>query len=230
MNIFFVFLIIKGVYRKKLKKDKIHQKKPKDSIKQKTPEETHISSVEVKIPKDSGESFALPPRKTPQYEQIPKSEVKTPSNHGSQKIRQKDISPINTPPPRESHSLRKIKTKRPTDYGKNIQKSKVQSHMPKRSQEIKQKLPSRKGLDNSKKSRKSINRPLSKQIRTKTPRKTAIRSPPATSQLEKKKLDRKSNQSPPIISQKQPGKKKHFIPPTVRNKIPKTKIKEKKPK
>ena len=213
-----------------MKKDRIHQKKPKDSIKQKTPDEIDIDTIVGKIPKDKGESFVLPPRKPLQYDQIPKSEVKTPSNHGSQKIRPKDISPTNTPPPRESESFKNIKTKRPADHGKIIKKSKVQSHTPKKSQERKQVPPSRKGLDTSKKSRKSINRPLSRQIRTKTPRKTAIRSPPATSQLEKKKTDRKSNQSPPpMISQKTPKQKKP-IPPTVRDKIPKTKIKEKKPK
>lgn len=212
-----------------MKKYKIHQKKPKDSIKQKTPGETHIPSVIEKIPKDSGENFTLPPRKPLQYEQIPKSEVKAPSNHGSQKIRQKVISPANTQPPRENYSFKDIKTKQPADHGKIIQKSKVPSHTPKRSQERKQKPPSRRGLVNSKKSRKSINRPLSKQIRSKTPRKTAIRSPPATSKLEKKKVDRKSNQAPPMISQKKPGKKTPLPPPTVRDKIPKTKIKEKKP-
>jgi len=213
----------------KWKKDRIHQKKPKDSIKEKTPDETHIPTVIGKIPKDEGEDFALPPRKPLQNDKIPKSEVKAPSNHGSQKVRPKDISPTNTPPPRENKSFKGIRTKRPVDHGKIIQKSKVPSHTPKKSKERKQKPPSRKGLDNSKKSRKSINRPLPKQIRTKTPRKTTVRSPPATSQLEKKKTDRKSNQSPPMISQKTPKQEKS-LPPTVRDKIPKTKIKEKKPK
>jgi len=214
-----------------LKKNRIHQKKPKDSIKVKTPDETNAPTVFGKIPKDAGENFALPPRKSLQNDQIPKSEVKAPSDHGSQKIRKKDISPTNTPPPRESHSFKNMKTKQPVDHGKIIQKSKVQSQTPKRIQEKRRELPSRKGLDKSKKSRKSINRPLSKQIKTKTQRKTTIRSPPATSQLEKKNVDRKFNQSPPSkISQKTPKQKRPLPPPTVRDKIPKTKIKEKKPR
>ena len=213
-----------------MKKDKIHQKKPKDSIRQKTPAKSHIQSVEEKIPKDSGDDFALPPRKITQREKIPKSEVKVPSNHGSQKIRQKDVSPSNKSPIRETNSFKDIKNKQPRDQGKIIQKIKIQSKTPERPSQKKQVPPSRKGLDESKKSRKSINRPLTRQIRTKTPRKTSVRSPPATSQLEKKKLDRQSNQSPPPkIVQKTPNKKKLLPPTAIRSKIPKTKIKEKKP-
>ncbi|MHA1206366.1 MAG: hypothetical protein ACTSSO_02220 [Candidatus Hodarchaeales archaeon] len=215
----------------KLNRDRIHQKKPKDSIKEKTPNETHIPTVIGKIPQDTGESFSLPPRKPLHNGQIPKSEVKAPSNYGSQKKRSKDLSSTNTPPPREDRSFKDMKSKRPADHGKIIQKSKVQSHALRKFQERKQKPPSRKGLDSSKKSRRSINRPLSRQIQAKTPRKTTIRSPPATSQLEKKKTDRKSNQSPPsLISLKTPEQKRPLPPPTVRDKIPKTKIKEKKPK
>ncbi len=212
-----------------MKEDKINQKKPTDSIKQKTPAKSHIPSVSEKIPKDSGDNFALPPRKTPQHEQIPKLEVKVPSNHGSQKIRQKDISPANTPPKRDNNSFKDIYTKQPTDHGKKIQKMKIQNKRPERSPQKEQVIPSRKGLDESKKSRKSVNKPLAKQIRTKTPKKSSVRSPPATSKLEKKKLDQESNKSPPRIIQKKLTKEKSLPPTAIRSKIPKTKIKEKKP-
>ncbi|MHA1945430.1 MAG: hypothetical protein ACXAC6_15060 [Candidatus Hodarchaeales archaeon] len=213
-----------------MKKDKITQKKPTDSIKQKTPAKYHIPSVSEKIPNDSGDNFALPPRKISQHEKIPKAVVKVPSNHGSQKIRQKDVSPLNTPPKRDYSSYKNVQTKQPTDQGKTIQKIKIQSKTPERSPQKEQVIPSRKGLDESKKSRKSINKPLAKQIRTKKPRKTSLRSPPATYQLEKKKLDRQSNQSPPPkIVQKTPNKKKPLPPTAISSKIPKTKIKEKRP-
>jgi hypothetical protein len=183
-----------------------------------------------KIPEDLGDNFELPPRKTPKNEKIPKSDVKVPSNHGSHKIRQKDISPSNKPLIRESRDIKRIKDKKPRDKGKAIQKIKIRSKTPERRFKKRQVLPSRKGLDESKKSRKITNKPLPKQIRTKTPKKMSVRSPPPTSRLEKKKLDRESNRSPPPkIVQKTPDKQKPLPPTAIRDKIPKTKIKEKKP-
>jgi hypothetical protein len=156
--------------------------------------------------------------------------VKVPSNHGSQKIRQKDVSPSNKSPIRESKSLKDNKNKKLRDKVKSIQKIKIQSKTPQRSPQKDRVIPSRKGLDESKKTRKSVNKPLTRQIRTKKPRKSSIRSPPATYQLEKKKLDRQSNQSPPLkIVQKTPNNKKPLPPTAIRSKLPKTKIKEKKP-
>jgi hypothetical protein len=214
-----------------LNREKIFQKKPKDSIRQKTPANDHLSDVKGKTPQDTGEDFSLPPRRVTKSESIPKSDVKVPSNHGSQKIRQKDISPVNKPPIRKSNDFKTIQSKQPGKQGKILQKIKIQSKTPKKTIKERQSPPSRKGIDESKKSRRSINKPLSKQIRSKTPSKTSVRLPPATSQLEKKKQDRTYNQPPPPkITHKKPSNRKQIPPPTVKEKIPKTKIKDKKPK
>ena len=213
-----------------MKKHKIHEKKPRDSIRHKTPDSSSLPSVSEKTPKESGENFVLPPKKASHHEKIPKSEVKVPTSHGSQKIRQKDVTPLNKSPEREYNSFRTVQEKQPTDQGKRIQKSKVPSRTPRRTPPKREILPSRKGIDESKKSRKSINKPLPKQIRTKTPKKTSVRLPPATSRLEKKKLRNASNKSPPPkIVHKTPEKKKALPPTAVRDKIPKTRIKTKKP-
>jgi len=88
--------------------------------------------------------------------------------------------------------------------------------------------PSKHGVINDKKQLRSINQPLQRQIREKTPGKEVRQPPPTHSPLKEKTPDQIVNKPPPKIIQKHPKDK--IPPPTVPEKIPKMKIKNKEPK
>ena len=218
-----------------MKKPKIRQKKPKDSIKQKTPRDPSLPKIRSKVPNDLKDSFTLPPQKTQTRKKIPKSVVKLPSDQGSQKRLDKSQKSINRLPPSKTYQSRKARIKNPNSSGKIPIKEKTPGKSPpKYSTKEYRQLPSRKGVVSSKKIAKSVNKPPSKQIISKTPEKPKSRSPPSTFGMKVKKPLKQTNRAPsPKIIQKKPAKEKSILPPTIHlptEKIPKTKIKGKKPK
>jgi hypothetical protein len=218
-----------------LKKLKIRQKKPKDSIKQKTPRDPSLPKIRSKVPNDSKDSFALPPQKTQTRKKIPKNVVKLPSDEGSQKRLDKSKKSINQPPPFKTYQSKKKQIKHLNSSGKIAIKEKSPGKSPpKYSTKNYRQLPSRKGAVSSKKIAKTVNKPPSKKIISKTPKKLKNRIPPSTFGMKIKKPLKQTNRAPSQkIVEKTPAEKKSILPPTINlpsEKIPKTKIKGKKPK
>ena len=218
-----------------MKKSKIQQKKPKDSIKQKIPGNMSITKIKSKTPSDKQESFTLPPQRAQKAKKIPKTMIKLPSDHGSQKRIGKELKSINKSPPPKSSELYETRSKYPNSNGKiPVKEKSIGKSPPRFSPKDFQKLPSRKGFVKTKKETKSVNRPPTKQIIKKTPERTKERKLPSTFGIKVKEPRKQTNRAPnPKIVQKTPDKRKSNPPPTVQlssKKIPKTKIKRKKPK
>ncbi|WP_455142894.1 hypothetical protein [Candidatus Hodarchaeum mangrovi] len=208
---------------------KIRQKKPTDSIREKVPSEGSIpkNSIKVKTPDET--DFKLPPPRAQERNSIPKSQITPPSDFGSQKIRLKDSNPVNNPPPIDDRNLNNNHSQKPSSHGFIHQRDKTSGiNPPENVHEDLFRPPSKHGVINDKKQLRSINQPLQRQIREKTPGKEVRQPPPTHSPLKEKTPDQIVNKSPPKIIQKHPKDK--IPPPTVPEKIPKMKIKNKEPK
>ena len=179
---------------------KIRQKKPTDSIREKTPSDGSIPKdfIEVKTPDEA--KFKLPPPRSQERNSIPKSQITPPSDYGSQKIRSKDINPVNNPPPVDDRNIINHAPQRPSSHGFIPQRDKLPGANP--PDNIHENLilpPSKHGVINDKKLSISINQPLQRQIREKIPG-TKIRQPPPThSPLNEKTPDQIFNKTPPKI-------------------------------
>lgn len=212
---------------------KIRSKKPKDPIKVKTPEKEPILSITEKTPDDTEKQFHLPPSRKYAKNKINKESFTHPTSYGL-KEGEKKPSTTNTVPP-----LSQVKSKKnsriPSNKGslpKSIRKKvSVNQKVPKHSKKIhKQRTlpPSRIGISEKKPS-KITNKTPPQHLHTKKPKektipppstlnsthnlkKTSISKPPPKSKLEKVSMNSKS------------------VPPTIINtKIPKDRIKAKKP-
>ena len=208
---------------------KIRQKKPTDSIREKIPSDSSISKNSIKVKTPSKESFKLPPPRPQTKNSIPKSQITPPSDYGGQKIRQKDINPVNNPPPGMDKNLIGSHNQKPSSRGLTPERDKTPGMIPpEHVQENLRRPPSTHGVVDDKKLSRSINKPLQKQVREKTPANKIRQPPPSHSPLKEKIPEHIVNKSPPQITQKVPKDK--IPPPTILDKIPKTKIKNKEPK
>ncbi len=209
---------------------KIRDKKPKVSIREKAPKKDNDIKIRHKEPTENDESFELPPRKQNNEEFIPKKEILTPSNQGTRNRREHDSSKSNILPPMSERSSkqRNRDNLQPTSKGyvpKKVKDDSVNKTTPmKIPKKVKiEKSPSSRG---SKKIKNHVNKPPSF-IKNKKPKKNTLaplRSSPKT------KRNKISSKKPPRkIENKTPSKKKIIPPPTFEERIPKTRIKKKKP-
>jgi len=232
---------------------KIREKKPGKKIIQKTPQSKN-SAIISKTPSGSEESFELPPPKTKIISKIPKTSIQPPSRHGERERQKNDIQDGNVPPPKPTKSPMKGKDYQtvqsktppkspsqrerlgapPSNHGalsKGIRKKiAVNRPLPTPEHSDKESKTPRSIGSSSKKKSKFVNRPLPR-IRSKEPPKAKSKIPPPTSKgVEKKKKHKAINRPiPKEIRTKTPSKKKIKPPPTFEDKIPKTRIKSKKP-
>ena len=208
---------------------KIRRKKPTDSIREKIPSDGSVPKDSIKVKTPDEANFKLPPPRTQERNSIPKSQITPPSDYGSQKIRVKDTNPVNNSPPVEDRNLNNNYTPKPSSYGFIPHRDKTPgSNPPDNIHETLIRPPSKHGVLNDKKLSRSINQPLQRQIREKIPGNKIRQPPPTHSSLKEKSPDQTVNKTPLKIIQKIPKDK--IPPPTVPEKIPKIKIKNKEPK
>lgn len=232
-------------------RQKINEKRPGDKIKQKTP-------LKSKTPTGTEESFELPPPKIKSKLKVPKTTLQPPSRHGLREEQKQDISNQNISPPIPDRRKTSLKPTRspminrvqrskseppPKSYSYPIETPSNHGVVPKgvrKKNSINQSLPPGNHLPKVRKTPKStgfsskkkpefVNRPLPKTKR-KESKKIRSKTPPSSKGVAKKKPQRVQNRPIPMkIREKTPSKKKLKPPPTFENKIPKTRIKSKRP-
>ncbi|MHA2245436.1 MAG: hypothetical protein ACXADY_10765 [Candidatus Hodarchaeales archaeon] len=178
-------------------------------------------------------SFKLPPPK--ERRRIPKDEVNLPSHHGSSDQNKKTSFESNISPPINESVLYKAKS--PTNKGL-IPKSIHKKSAPDKKTPIHKKImkirtiPSSTGVVHSKKAlSNAINQPPPSRIQEKTPKKDTSKY--STIGAKKDKKNSVNQPPPPKFHNKIPGKKTILPPPIFedkKTKIPKTRLKSKKPK
>ncbi len=216
-------------------RQKIHEKKPSNNIKSKIPVSSGEQEIKQKKP-DSYDvkSFELPPPK--EKRGIPKNEVRLPSRHGSSDQNKKGSFDPNISPPINESVLYEAKS--PSNKGlipKSVRKKvplEKKIPIPKQINKIVT-LPRSTGALHSKKAlSNTVNQPPPPpQIHKKTSKKATIQYHTMGAKKERKSTVNKP--PPPKIHKKTPAKKKTIPPPIfddVNTKIPKTKLKTKKPK
>ncbi|MFX1284866.1 MAG: hypothetical protein ACFFB5_14490 [Promethearchaeota archaeon] len=213
-------------------RQKIREKKPSDKIKSKIPVSSREQEIKQKTPeKYDVESFELPPPK--QRGGIAKDEVKLPSDHGSFDQNKKDSFKSTLPPIKESVPY---EAKSPSNKGLIPNSTSKKSALNKKTPVPKQinkinTIPRSTGVVHSKKAlSNTVNRPPPK-IQRKIPKKGSNKHPIMGGKKENKTSI--NQPPPPKIHMKTPVKKKITPPPIfedIKAKIPKTKLKAKKPK
>ncbi len=214
-----------------LARRKIREKKPRNNIKSKIPTSSREHEIKQKTP-DSYDlkSFELPPPM--ERRGIPKDEVRLPSRYGSADQNKKESISSNISPPINESVLYEAKS--PTKKGsipKVIRLLDKKTPIPKQINKI-DTIPRSTGVVHSKKAlSNTVNQPPPPKIQEKIPKKAPIQHHSMGAKKEQKSA---INQSPPPkIHKKTPVKKKIIPPPIfddIKTKIPKTKLKTKKPK
>ena len=222
-------------YEKTLTRQKISEKKPSNNIKSKVPASSGEQEIKQKAPDSYNvKTFELPPPK--ERRGIPKDEVKLPSHHGSSDQNKKASFELNISPLIKESVLYEAKS--PTKKGlipKSVRKKSAldkKTPIPKQIKKIRT-IPSSTGVVHSKKAlSKTVNQPPPPpRIQDKTPKKATIQYP--TKGAKKDQKNSVNQPPPPKIHNKIPVKKT-IIPPPIfddkKTKIPKTRLKIKKPK
>lgn len=209
---------------------KIRDKKPKDIIKKKTPKKEKDFKIKHKKPSNEDESFDLPPRKQNKEDIIPKKEILPPSNQGIRNQRESYSSKSNIPPPMSERSRRQRSRDNLQPSSKGYIPKKVKDGAtnktitPKVPKKVKiEKAPSSRG---SKKIKDLVNKAPSS-IKNKKFKKETLATLRGSPKTRRKKIS--SKKPPRKIEKKTPSKKKIILPPTFEERIPKTRIKKKKP-
>lgn len=219
---------------KTLARRKIREKKPRNNIKIKIPTSSRVQEIKQKTPDSSDlKSFEIPPPK--ERRGIPKDEVKLPSQHGSSDQNKKESIDSNISPPINESVLYEAKS--PTKKGlipKGVRKKFLldkKTPIPKQINKIDTILRSR-GVVHSKKAlSNTVNRPPPLKSQEKIPKKAPIQH--HTAGVKKEQKSAINRPPPPKIHKKTPAKKKIIPPPIfddIKTKIPKTKLKTKKPR
>lgn len=213
-------------------RQKIHKKKPSNDIQSKIPlssREQEIKQKTLDIYDDN--SFELPPPK--ERRGILKEEMTSPSRHGSLDQNRKALIDSNISPPRDESVL--YESKSPTRKGlipKGVRKKSAlhkKTPIPEQINKI-HTIPRSTGVVHSKKTlSNTVNQPPPK-IQEKSPKRSVIQYRNMGAQKERRSA---INKPPPTkIHKKLPSKKKIIPPPIfddIKTKIPKTKVKIKKP-
>ena len=210
---------------------KIRDKKPKDVIKKKTPKKEKDIKIQHKKPSKEDESFELPPRKQNKEVFIPKKEKFPPSSHGTRNNREPNSSKSNIPPPMSERPSRQRNKENIPLSSKGSERKKFEDNFANKTTPIKKtKIVKKENIpiSSGSKKKKSIVNKSPSFIKYKKPKREAI---PATLRSSSKtKENRIINQNPPKkIENETPSKKKIIPPPTFEERIPKTRIKKKKP-
>lgn len=214
-------------------RQKIREKKPSNNIKSKVPVSSREQEIKQKTP-DSYDvkSFEPPPRK--ERKGIPKEDVELPSRYGISDQNKKVSTDSNITPPSNESVLYEAKS--PTSKGvipKGVRKKLPLDKKAPISMQINKigTIPRSTGVVRSKKAlSNTVNQPPPK-IQSKISKKAPIQYPTMGAKKEQKNAVNKP--PPPKIHTNIPAKKKIIPPPIfddMKTKIPKTKLKTKKPK
>ncbi len=203
-------------------------------MKEKTPTHENTPSIIEKTPEDSKEHFKLPPQRTREVKSIEKESVSHPTRRGAKDKKIKEESRKNLLPPME-HSQKRGESLVPSNKG-SLPKS-VRKKTP-----VNRKIPRQHKFPSTQKTvpptRKGVSKKKTNRIRNKAPPQVMnaknldkkILPPPSINQKRKKDTKQFLNKVPPkSIVNKTPDKKKSVPPTIIKSKIPKSKIKFKKP-